>query len=318
MRLIAVLGIALWVGACGAPSWSPGPTSSGNVTQSPPASALAPTPDTESSPGPPLVSTPSPTFDVEPAPTSHPSPIEAALTYASVAGFELDSESQPATSDHAPLFDELVLHRVSLRLADATGAALDVYLDDDGAIRVVEDGYYDRPTGGAASRTEVLRAAERYLGQIGIDPTSGTLHVALGKVGDHWYLTFDRAIAGYPVANAPMWWWITGDKAYLELRADASLIYLYAIRPDHLPVPTILDSAVLDARLANVVKVSPVQLATRELALLWVRARDPVTARAGLELSLNYCATQRGDYFWHAWCIDAATGEFSTEEGGVD
>ncbi len=221
--------------------------------------------------------------------------------------------------DATPSFDQVVLHRVSLPLAHANGATLDVFLDAQGAIRVVEDGdAYNRPTGGAASRTEVLRAVRRYLEQIGVDPTSGTLHIAFGDVGGPWYVTFDRAIAGYPVANAPMWWWMSGDKAYLELRADASLVNLYAIRPEHLPVPIILDRNVLDVRLSKVAESPSEQVTTFERALLWIRAVDLETGAMAAELSLGYCQTERWDYGWQAWCIDAATGDLIARGGGVD
>ncbi len=123
-----------------------------------------------------------------------------------------------------------------------------------------------------------------------------------------WYLTFDRSIAGYPVANKPMAWGLDGDKAYLELRADGTLRELYAIRLDHRRVPTILDRTTLDRRLAKVAKVSRATLATYEPGLLWVRAYDPQTGRIFPKLRLSYCATHSWHYGWAAWCVDAATG----------
>lgn len=215
------------------------------------------------------------------------------------------------------MFDSIVLHRVSLRLANADGATLDVYLDDQAAILVVEDGSY-RPTEATASRREVLRAAGRYLHQVGVDSASGTLNVALGQVGEHWYLTFDRTIEGYPVANAPAAWWLVGDKAFLALRPDASLLDLYVIRPEHLPVPKILDRSELDARLAEVAKVTPAKLRSFDRAILWVRAGDPLNEAANSRLSLNYCATTRSEDSWQAWCVDAGTGEFSAQGNGID
>ncbi len=262
---------------------------------------------------------PSPTSSptVTPTPSSDARFVEIALAYASRAGFELAADSRPRVREEQPSYERVTLHRVSLRLARADGAKLWVYLDDDGAIKVVEDGLYDRPTGATASRTEVLRAARRDLRQIGVDPASGTLHVALHGAG-HWYLTFDRELAGYPVANAPMAWWITGDKAYLELRSDASLVNLYAIRPRHLPVPAILDQDTLTSRLAKVAKVSRATLATYEPVLLWALVPSGTLTPTELALTLNYCATMRTDYSWQVWCIDAGTGERTIAGGAAD
>ncbi len=204
-----------------------------------------------------------------------------------------------------------MLHRISLRIAHGQGARLFVYFDDDRAIRVVEGtighGDWEPSVGAAASRAEVFRAARRALRDIGVDPGGGTLHLAAHSTD--WYLTFDRRIAGYPVANAPMAWWLDGDKAYLTLRADAALEALYLIRPAHRRVPgTILSRSTLDARLAKFARVSRATLATYDPRLLWIRAFDPQTGHQDAKLSLSYCATHRWHWGWEAWCVDAATG----------
>jgi hypothetical protein len=209
------------------------------------------------------------------------------------------------------------MHRVSLRLAHTHGRRLKIYLDDDRAIRVVEGGS-DSRSGSTVSRAEVFRAARRALRQVGVDPGSGALHVAAHSPSSSWYLTFDRTIAGYPVANNPMAWGLDGDKAYLELWADGTLSELYAIRPDHRRVPTILDRATLDRRLAKVAKVSRATLATYEPGLLWVRAYDPQTGHIFPKLRLSYCATHRWQYGWAAWCVDAATGALDARGEAAD
>ena len=244
MRQILVLAALLVVGACSAAvSSSEQPLSStanGSPTAEP---TVAPTQAPSLSPA------------ATPLPTTEPTPdstlIEIAVAYAIDAGFRSDDDVPPTIVDEEPPFDRIVLHRVSLALADGDGALLDVYLDDGGAIRVVADGIYMRPTDGTLDQTEIFEAAERHLLQVGIDPTTGTLHVAAHGAG-YWYLSFDREIAGYRVANAPMGWWLDGDKAYLELRADGSLANLYAIRPEHQPVPLIMDTETLAAQLATV------------------------------------------------------------------
>lgn len=224
-------------------------------------------------------------------------------------------------TDHEPDFDRLVLHRISLRHAHGQGARLNIYFDEDHAIRVVESGIghgdWEPQVGATASRAEVFRAARRALRDIGVDPASGTLRLAAHSTD--WYLTFDRTIAGYPVANAPMAWWLDGDKAYLTMRADGSLRELYAIRPAHRRVPgTILDRATLDRRLAKFAKVSAATLATYDRGFLWVRTFDPETGHQGTKLSLSYCATHRWHWGWEAWCVDAATGAHSAHSGAVD
>jgi len=328
VKITGIVAIALLVGACAAPTSTAGPSSPAIAPSAVPTSSQTPAASenaslnpelTSASPGPSTSSpVPSPTVGASPSPISSPAVtptpssdarfVGIALAYASRAGFDLAADPRPKVREEEPDFERVTLHRVALRLAHADGAKLRVFLDDDGAIKVVEDGLYNRPTGAPASRTAVLRAARRYLRQIGVDPASGTLHVAQHGAG-HWYLTFDREIAGYPVANAPMAWWITGDKAYLELGPDASLVEIYAIRPGHLPVPTILARDTLDRRLAKVAKVTRTTLATYDPALLWVLVPQPLTTLPNPELTLNYCATKRTETSWQVWCVDAGTGE---------
>jgi hypothetical protein len=258
---------------------------------------------------------PSPT----PTPTPDPALIKAAIAYARKAGFDLASEPRPKVRDEEPGFYRLILHRVSLRLAHTQGARINIYLDDDLEVRAVEGSWdWDPLASATVSRAEAFRVARRALRRAGLDPGTGTLHLALHIPRGDWYLTFDRTIAGYPVANAPMGWWLDGDKAYLNLRADGTLLSLYAIRPDHRRVPTILDRSTLDRRLAKVAKVSRATLATYELGLLWVQGYDPQTGRSFPKLRLSYCATHRWHYGWEAWWVDAATGALNAQGGGVD
>ena len=319
MRRTWVTALALVAGACSAQA-SPTPG---------PGSAVAP------SPGPTIsrpVPTASPSASVSlatPSPAASPEAewVRIAEDYAQRAGFEIASEIRPIVSDEEPDFDSTVLHRVSLGLVVPGGAVIDddsgwptlnIYLDDSGAVRVVEAGDDDRPDGPTASAADAVRAANRYLGQVGVDLAEGTIHVAAGEPGRHWYLTLDRQVAGYRVVNAPMGWWLTGDKAYVELRPDGSLARLYAIQPEHEPVPGLLDTAILDERLAKVAQVSGSKLTTFEREFLFVRAQDRESGAESVVLSLAYCATHRFGYGWESWCVDAGTGEFSTMGGGVD
>lgn len=301
-QILVVLAAMLVVGACSAA----GPTSSPIQAPSEPAAASH-LPTTEPTSGP----TSEPTSD----PTSDPVPIEIAVAYAIDAGFRLDDEVSPVSLDEEPIFDPMMLRRVSLALADGDDAALDVYLDDAGAIRVVDVEHHLRPTGSTLDQAAIFDVANAYLLQVGIDPTTGTLHVAAHGLG-YWYLTFDREIEGYRVANAPMAWWLHGDKAYLELREDGSLQTLYAIRPDAEALPAILDIGTLNARLEAVARRSPVELSTYDLEFLWVRPNAQHTM--ALTLSLGYCATHIFERGWEAWCVDAGTGEPSAFGSGVD
>jgi hypothetical protein len=307
---VLILATALAVGACSAAVADSAMPSPSNPEGTP---SAEPTAEPTAAPTVEPTSTPTPLPSA--AEMSDGALIETAITYANDAGFVLDVDEPPAVVDQEPMFDPTVLHRVSLALADGDDAVLDVYLDGAGAIRVVEDGNYLRPSGAALTEAGIFEAADRHLRQVGIDPSTGTLHVAAHGVG-YWYLTFDRAIEGHRVANAPMAWWLFGDKAYLELRADGSLANLYAIRPDAQAAPAILNMDTLNARLGEVAHRSPAELATYDLELLWVRSNRDYPPE--LTLSLDYCATHTFENGWEAWCVDAGTGEASAFGSGVD
>jgi hypothetical protein len=315
VRLLVTIGLSVLLAACtaAAPSSTEPSVPSSTASASPEISQAAPGD---------AVPSPAPSGDAAATESARPSQdaglVDAALSYAATTGFEIETDAAPTVDDRAPGFDSVVLHHVSLVLAGGDGATLDVYLDDDGAIRVVEDGLYLRPIGAAVSRSEAVKAAEGHLRAAGVDPADGTIHVAMGEPGQHWYLTLDREIDGYRVANAPMGWWLSGDKAYLELRPDGSLANLYVIRPGAEAAPQILDRVVLDAGLAETARNAFADLAAYDRELLWVRAMDRATGVESATLRLAYCATYRWDYGWEAWCVDAGTGEYSTQGSGVD
>jgi hypothetical protein len=114
-----------------------------------------------------------------------------------------------------------------------------------------------------------------------------------------------------------MHWWLEGDKSYLELRADGSLAYLYAIRPDHQPVTRIGEVRLLAPRLATAADVSPDVLATFDTGFLWVRGNAGDLPPTDI-LSLAYCATNQLENSWSAWCVDAASGELIATGNGYD
>lgn len=308
MRRLAVLTISLVVGGCAV-----APGNSGLATGTPVAM------DTPA---------PTPSFDVEPTqasptttpePTTDPSLLAAATAFASGAGIELLPGGSPIVTDNQrPDYDSAVLRRLSLPLPGDGGLTFDVFFDRDGHIRVVTDGFYNRPPGDTATKADVLTASRRYLDLAGIDVSAGELRVAAGPAAGRWYLTFDRTIDGYAVANAPMFWWLEGDKAYLELRSDASLALLYAIQPKSRPASAILSRAVLDGRLASAAHLSEAELRKLSPDFLWIRAQDPVSGVEQDELTLGYCATERSDSGWQAWCVDAATGEPNAHGLGAD
>ena len=322
MRYAAWLGIVLVVVACtGAraePSVDPSPIGASSPAASPIASPPAePTPAPTASAEPTAEPTPSPTAEATPSPEATPDTglVAAAIAYAERAGFALADDPRPRVRDRAPDYASVLLHEVSLRLAG--GDRLDVYLDDRGTVIVVEAARPDEP-GAEASRDEILRAAHRAVRQAGADPAAGEFHVALHYPGSDWYLTFDREIGGHRVANAPMGWWLTGDKATVQLAPDGSLVSLYLVRPDHRPIPERLDPDTLRARLARAAEVSQATLASFELELLWVLAFPAGADAYDSTLRLGYCATHRFPSGWEAWCVDAGTGEPISREGGVD
>jgi hypothetical protein len=246
--------------------------------------------------------------------------IKAARAYAASAGFELAPGGSPVVEDRQPDFDDLTLRLVGLPLAaQGDGAVLDLSFDDSNQIRVVSDGLaFSRATGSAVSRAEALVAAAAQFRLVGIESTSGALAVAKGEPGQTWYITLNRAIAGYPVANHPLVWGIAGDKAWATLRADGTLVYLYAIRPTSAPPAGIQPSGTLSARLASIAGLSESTLSALEPQLTWVRAEDLTTGQPAEVLTLNYCASRVRSDGWSAWCVDASTGEKSLEDSGTD
>jgi hypothetical protein len=267
------------------------------------------------------IGTASPTVAPIPSPSPEAAWIATALDFARTTGLPLAADSAPVMADAEASFARDTFHRISIPLADTKTATLDVFLDDDGSIRVVEDGTFDvyREQGEALSTKSIVRKAQDYLRLAGVDLADGTLNIASSLPGREWVLTFDRQLLGYPVANPPMAWWVDGDRAFLVLRGDGALRTLYFVRPDHQPAPeTPFDRDMLIARLANVAGVT--RRAIRELdpEFVWVRGRDPVTGGAATELWLGYCATDRNAHGWIAWCVDAGTGELVAQGSGAD
>ncbi len=265
-----------------------------------------------------------------PAPTATASPepstttvtddalIAAARAYADAIGITLAADGVPDVTDDQPSFDDIRLRLVALPVADRADAALQVYFDISGTIWVVDGAGFSRPTGPDVSRDGALEAAAGQFRLAGVDPSDGTLTVWKGAPGDNWYITLDRVIDGHPVANTPMLWRIAGDRAYVELRSDGTLLGLYAIRPQSDPAPQVLATDVLDERLAIVSGLSADELASLHPAVAWVRAKDPVTGASAPTLSLGYCAAKVRPDAWTGWCVDAGTGLQSVVGGGID
>jgi hypothetical protein len=272
----------------------------------------------------PTAPAPSPTASAEPTPDAGADAalVAAARAYAEAAGFTLAPGAAPTLEASRPSYDDMPLRLVALPLADredAPDALLSVYLDDSGAVLVVEDGAgSSRPTGAAVDRDGALEAAARHFRTAGVDPSAGMLTVVKGEPGLFWYITLDRAIDGYPVANTPAMWRLSGDKAYVSLRGDGTLVDLYAIRPPSGPVPQVLATEVLDERLATVSGLAASELADLDPILTWVRARDPEEGVHAPVLSLGYCVTKARPDQWSGWCVDAGTGEQSVVDGGID
>jgi hypothetical protein len=246
--------------------------------------------------------------------------VAAARAYADAAGIAVTPEGSPAVTTERPDYDDTVLPMVTLPLAGMDGAALRVYFDVTGRIAVVSDAAGSaRPVGKDVSRDGALAAAAQELRLAGIDPAEGTLTVVKGALGEEWYITLDRSIDGVPVANTPAMWRIAGDRAYVDLRSDATLIELYAIRPPNGSAPQVMPTADLDTSLAAVAGLTANELAALHPALAWVRAVDDATGLSAETLSLGYCATKvLPDGSWSGWCVDAGTGQQSVVVGGVD
>jgi len=267
---------------------------------------------------------PTETATSTPGPSSEEEPdtalIAAARAYAATLGLASTPGGAVVEEDVEPDFDEVRLRLVSIPLeVGVDQAVLRVYFDDSANIRVVSDGRaFTLPIGTDVSATAAVAAAAQQFLLTGINPADGTLNVAMGQLGREWYITLDREIDGYPVANRPMWWGIVGDHAWVTLRRDGTLVELYAIRPDRAPTLPVKPAGVLADRLAAVAERTTTQLAELDPRFTWARATDPQTGRMADKLTLNYCATQIFDAGWNGWCVDAATGQKSLETGGID
>ncbi len=300
-RLIAILGSGALPFPIFEVSNNAGPAPSDLLASAPPA------PDMTASPQP---STTTGADDVL---------IAAARAHSAAVGIALAADALPVVTDAQPSFDDVLLRLVSLPLADPADAALQVYFDGSGRVVVVDDSAgVSRPTGPDVSRDGALQVAARQFRLVGVDPSDGTLTVVEGAPGGEWNITLVRVIDGHPVANTPAMWRIAGDRAYVNLRSDGTLLELYAIRPSSEPAPPVLATDVLDAGLATVSGLSAKELASLHPALAWVRAKDPVTGMSAPTLSLGYCATKALPNGWSGWCVDAGTGQQSVVDGGID
>lgn len=261
-------------------------------------------------------STPAPSAAVTPAPSAAVTDASletAARAYAGTAGFPLAADGAATFTTAAPDFDPTGFRVVTLPLAAVTPATLAVSFDAAGVIRVVSDSRAWTLTGATkVTKAQALAAAAEAFLQAGIDTAGSKLHVAGSKKGEFWYITLDRSVGGYPVANHPMEWGLRGDKAYVALRGDGTLVELYAIRPATAAARVALPAATLDTKLAKVAGISKKRLVDLAPALTWVRTDGAA------DLSLNYCASRKDANGWTAWCVDPATGERSMEGGGVD
>jgi hypothetical protein len=269
----------------------------------------------------PTVATPEPSAPVpvdSPAITaaSSESPlVHQAIRWAESAGFEVDAAS--VTQDIESPFDSLANQRVLLTLEGESEGALAVYFDQAGVIRAAEGGSSGGVTD-AVSADEIASIAVGLFTGFGIDSESGTLHVEQPDGTSVWMVTLDRKIDGVLVSNPPMVWGLAGDKVYALLRADGSFLQVYAVQLGHLAAPPALDTATLNARLAEFAELSETNLKDLGPALAWLRARDPATGDIRDVLSLNYCATQRTEQSWQTWCVDAGSGDPSAAGRAVD
>ena len=323
MRTPGVLVIAILVAACaatplassappeGTPLPSATPLASASPLPTPPAETTAPSAEPTSPTSPPATATPTAT-DPIPSPTADAALVDLAVEYARRAGFDLARDPDPKPGFGTPMFDDQPFTHVALLLAGKATARLDVFVDVDGSIRVAER--EERPADhvGSISRAAALDAAARAFRDAGVDPSSGTLHVAQHIAGSGWYITLDRRAGGHPIANHPMWWGIAGDHAYVELAEDGRLVQLYAIRPERHAVPAdSLGPDALDGHLARIAERSRASIAALHPDLLWIRRDGDVT------LSLDFCATDEQPLSWQTWCVDPRTGEPTATAGAV-
>lgn len=302
LRFVSLLTLALVVvAACAQGTTSP---SSAITSLAMPVVTLAPTE------GPTLAPTEDPTASL----------VAAARTYAVTAGFNLLADDPPQVRRHEAGYEPTVLWEVSFALAmDADAGALRVYLDDAGQVRVVDsDLGFPEPSGNGVSHAKALELATAALALVGLDADPDHLQIGPSIPGRQWNILLNRTVASYPVANHWASTGIAGDRAWVTLRGDGSLVELYAIQPATQPVPTqILARAELDEHLASAAGLSVKALRALDPQLTWIRALDEDGAEANV-LTLAYCATRVDESGWEAWCIDAATGVRNLHNSAAD
>jgi hypothetical protein len=281
------------------------------------------------SPSPSIAPTPSPTIAPSPTPTLAPTPsprpdaefIATALAFARDAGLEVATDPRATIDEEDAIFASADLRRVTLQQQspESSDLPIRVYLDDDGAVRALEDAMYTLPMGERVSKERALRLARRYLSKVGIDPEGGTLRVVESRPEVGWYITLERELDGYPVANLPMAWWIDGDKVYVSMRPDGKLTGLYAVPvEERRPLPTLLDQPTLERRLANFADRTPSDIRDLDPGFYWVQPRYRAPEDMAPVLALGYCATDRQPGSWVAWCVDAGTGKAIARGEGAD
>ena len=304
-RLLVGLVAAMALGCSAGPSVQPSPIQlAAEHASASPAEASVSVPPTIA----PSLS-PSPTIEPSASPSDDARLIAAALEYAREAGFEVAADPHATIDDQDPSFAFVDLRRVMLRQAFAE-LPIEIYVDRGGVVRAVGEVVYTQPLGERVSERRALRLAARYLSEVGVDVESGRLRVVKRHADVGWYITLQREIEGYPVANMPMAWWIDGDKVYAAIRPDGRLSALYAVPVEaRTPVPPLLDEATLIKRLAAFAERPRREIRDLADGFYWVQPRYRGPDDMDAMLTLGYCATDRGPRHWMAWCVDAETGE---------
>ncbi|HET7182005.1 MAG TPA: hypothetical protein VFI15_07230 [Candidatus Limnocylindrales bacterium] len=246
--------------------------------------------------------------------------VDAALTFAEAAGYDVVSETAAVLDRHAAGYEPSVLWRVAIPVSGEAGPAiLNVYLDDARTVRVAEAelGFPVEPNGSAISRADAIAEAVRVLGLVGIATAPHDLSIWSSIPGQLWTLGLDRDIDGHPVANHWAATGLAGDRVWVTLNGAGRLAELYAVRPERDIAADVLSNAELTDRLAEVAGLTQADLAVLDPSLIWLRALD----QEGVEsttLSLNYCATRTGTSGWESWCVDASSGEPSAHGLAAD
>jgi hypothetical protein len=141
-------------------------------------------------------------------------------------------------------------------------------------VRALEDVIYTAPAGEPVSEPRALRLARRYLSDVGVDVEAGKLHVASSHPEAGWYITLDRELEGYPVANLPMAWWVEGDKVDVAMRPDGLLTDLYAVPvEERQPLPQVLDEPTLEKRLTTFADLTRREIRKLDVGFYWVQPR---------------------------------------------